>query len=231
MKTHQLNKSSRHFETIRERKFEFTSNVGTSFNMYVDDRYCILDLTSIDPDYNRSIKHIRHIEVRCINTMELIHDRHFESSLYIRREYKGGIIVAETKNDKGERSLVVWDVHNNRITPIRNFTNPNQPKSIFMAHFTNYHIIFWHEECSENIKLFKTIQGTATPTELSVQNFNPFNSRASARKFLHCDGIQAFGIKYERGYKLAVVDLIGKEVIRHFVNIMYVNITLCTLLN
>ena len=100
--------------------------------MYVDDRYCIFDW-----DYNRSRKHIRHIEIRCINTKELIHERDFEAPCLIRGEYKGGIIVAETKNAGDERSIIVWDVHNNRITPIRDLTSCNQPMWISTAHIIN----------------------------------------------------------------------------------------------
>ena len=214
IKTHQFNKTSRHFETIQERKIECISNKFdqfSTFNMYVDDRYCILDW-----EYESPWIPIRHIEVRSINTMELIHERDFEAAWLTRREYKDGIIVAETRNDEGVLSMIAWDVHNNRITLIRDFRSWNRPIWISTALFTNYHITFWQDEMCNNIKLLKTIQGTATPTEPSMLDSIPFiinYNSLDCCKFLYCDGIQAFGEKRVEGVlQLVVVDLIGKEV-------------------
>ena len=108
--THQWNKSSGHFETIRKRKFEFSSwneNVE-KLKVYVDDRYCIFEWVQYGNDLQR------HFEVRCINTMELKNARKFQDDSYIKTEYNDGIIVVP----KLKSSAIAWDVHNNKVRPI-----------------------------------------------------------------------------------------------------------------
>jgi len=89
-KTYQLNKSSGQFETMQERKIESTTKcfdlLNQTIKVYVYDRYCIFDWF-----HYTSEKFIRHVEVRCINTVELIHERNFEYSTNIDKEYKGAI--------------------------------------------------------------------------------------------------------------------------------------------
>ena len=125
VKTHQLKKSSGFFETIQERKIEFQLHKSRlcdkcHLNQYVDDRYCIVDWEYFLSGY--LFTGLRHIEVRCINTLELIHDRDFGTAARGKEKgYKGGIILV--RSEQSNHSIIAWDVHNNRITPINYFQN------------------------------------------------------------------------------------------------------------
>ena len=113
IKTHQWNKSSGHFETIRKREFEFSSwrdDHVYNLKVYVDDGYCIFEWAESDYHWHR------HFEVRCINTMELKYARQFQDHFYIKTEYNDGIIVFP----KRKSGYIAWDVHNKQVRPIAN---------------------------------------------------------------------------------------------------------------
>jgi len=75
----------------------------------------------------------------------------------------------------------------------------SQPERISMAHLTNYHILFWQDYYSRNIKLFKTTTTeTGTRTEPLLLDLNPLNLDGNW-ELLYCDGIQAIGRYWVKG--------------------------------
>ena len=218
VKTHQFKKSSGLFETIQERKIKFhlrVRDVEDRFNVYVDDRYCIFDWDYMLFQWNgfgRSGFWTRHIQVRCINTLELIHDRDFGTARGKEKGYKGGIILV--RSEQSNHSIIAWDGHNNRITPI-NYFSIYTPQKISLPLFTNYNVSFWQSDLYlrgkyKIIMCLQKIQETATrETQPLTVYFDLLDKYWKNVDVLYCDGIQVFG----RGgaEELVVVNFINES--------------------
>ena len=200
------------FETLLEQKFEFQSVSGffSDPKMYVDDRYVIFEWIT-----EKRFQCHRQIQVRCRKTMELVHERKFRENLYIKREYKDGLIVTELKNAIGKRCVVVWDVHKNKIRPIAGHSSDHLMVNISssMTYFTNYQALFFHEDqfkvqLIDKMKKKVSLKTIFSLLKRTVLNFDPFNLLRVDR-LLYCDGIQAIGTyRSARGDELLIANMI-----------------------
>ena len=196
VKIYEWNKSSGHFEAIQQREFQFSSRDVDKPNpkVYVDDRYFIFEREELSGD-----KLLRQIQVRCINTMELIRVREFQypDNYHIEKEYNDGIIVVATQYANGKPNVIVWDVLSNTVGPVTNYPGTLN-NSFFLALFQNYEMMLCGDDQSE-MQLTKKNKKNETRAEYYRNEFN----------FSYCDGVQAFGFhRSNKGDQLGVFDLI-----------------------
>lgn len=198
------------FGIAQTKNFSFIGiHTFISPRMYVDERYLILDYFGVE-----GAKWIRNLQVRCINTMNLVHSQHFRYSFSIDREYKDGKIMALVE-DNQELFVVIWDIHNNTLE--RTIHAGDDFCNMFtalMTHFSDYQVGFNIKDPTE-IKLVKKVMNSerrGQPTEIRYSVICALIGRDTSsilkeNQIVYCDGAQIVATS-NLATKLHVMDLI-----------------------
>lgn len=206
-----LNHASNHFEMIEKRSFEYEScSPAFDAEIYVDDKHLILDCNDFC-----NFETVRRIQVRCVKTMDLIHYGCFSTSTNIKKEYKQGKILVETKINQKD-CVAVWDARKNTCEyvikhPISD--NFRYILSTSMTHFTNYQILIKKgNQCKVQLVRKNKCLGRCLKSNV-IYSFDEKKLDGCTyiphltRYILYCDGAQLIVASNRRPY-LMIVDLI-----------------------
>ena len=205
--TYRVNPSTGHFKIFQRRGFVYYSYYSHfDPKVYVDSRYFILDCD----DSNRH-RLSRCIQVRRIETLELVHDQSFLSSKNIKKEYQNGTIVALTK-ENGQLCVVVWDVYKNitkRIIGHPLISDLPFCSSASVTHFTDYQIVADKSDGCKLKILSKTENAKANGSLITIDPFRLRKrmdwSQLDLLSF-YFDGVQFIGIF--RSDRVVILNLI-----------------------
>ena len=196
----EFNRSSCCFDLIEENSVECKVDCSLEIpKMYIDDRLLILDSLKMEGT--------RNIQVRSVNTLNLVNDRDFGYSMATERGYVNGKVMGLMSIDK--TTNMVWDVYNNILERPANMCE----NYCAMTHFSDYRVAF----DAGDRGMIKSIKKTQDDSEKSgkstvahahgVRLSSDWHFRFRGDSILYCDGAQVIAAPSQRN-KLYIINLI-----------------------